>query len=575
MPGYGDNSSSFNQGMVQNRGFFNKLLRSLSNYGMDAESMVRNQVSIGINENPNQAQGGSYYDLFTKKVIAKLLDRKSIAQLDRAYEDKRKILRQYSIKDRIKDYLTEIADETVIYDTNNFFCQMEDLPEEFDEQLRQKYQENFKRIYYNFGFNDGLTAWYYFKNLLIDGFIAYEIVYDNKQKNIVNLSAIDPLTLVPSTDPTTNTLVWVQYPDNPQLRRIMLDAQIIYISYSNNNEFAETSYVENLIRPYNQLTMLEQTRMLYNINQAAIYKKFIIPTGGLSRQQAEQQIYQLMSEYHESVTWDDRMGLMYINGSTDIPHSKDFWFPSSADGTPTVEIMPSQGTNLNEDVMLIWFFKNLKRATKIPFSRFDEETGGGNVYDGTAEITRDEVKFGLFISRLRTIFKEIIVKPVKIQMIMDYPELREDNLFQTSIKIKFNSNQLFEKFKQLNNLAKRAEIASTLSSNLQDAEGKPYLHVEWIIRNVMELTEKDIQENNAFKIKSAIGEATGGGGGGSMMGGGGGEMGAQMGGSQMGGPQNAQMGQAMGQAQAGAQGGGQAQSGVQSGGGGGQGEVTF
>ena len=39
--------------------------------------------------------------------------------------------------------------------------------------------------------------------------------------------------------------------------------------------------------------------------------------------------------------------------------SKDFWFPASDLGTPTVEIVGAQGTDLNEDTMLNWFFKNL------------------------------------------------------------------------------------------------------------------------------------------------------------------------------------------------------------------------
>ena len=42
------------------------------------------------------------------------------------------------------------------------------------------------------------------------------------------------------------------------MRRILLDAQIIYISYSNDQDYGEKSYVEPLIRPYNQLKLLEQ-----------------------------------------------------------------------------------------------------------------------------------------------------------------------------------------------------------------------------------------------------------------------------------------------------------------------------
>jgi hypothetical protein len=513
-------------GTIDNRGFLSRTLRNLSNWGMDPQQMVvKNSYSVGIHEDPQsvaltQDGGNNFYDIFTKKIISKILDRKSIAYLDRAYQDKRKILRQYAIKDEIKDFITQISDEAIIFNDDNFFCKMKDLPDEFDNSIKQRWQENFNKIYRNFGFNDGLTAWNYFKNLLIDGYISFEVVYDNKQKNIIDLQPIDPMTLVVSTDPATNTIVWIQYPDNPQIRRVLLDVQIIYISYSNNNEFSETSYVENLIRPYNQLKMLEQTRMLYNINQAAIYKKFIIPTNGLTRQQAEQQMYELMSEYHEDVQWDDTMGTVSINGSTNVPHSKDFWFPNSDLGSPTVEIMPSQGTDLNEDTMLTWFYKNLKRASKLPFSRFDEDSGGGNIYNDSTEITRDEIKFGNYIKRLRTIFKEIFIKPLKIQMIMDFPELKDDNLFHSSIQTIFNSNELFEEWKYLSNLAKRAEIASTLSSNLQDAEGKPFLHIEYIMRKIMKFTDADIAENNKYKLLGGGMAPSEGGGSGSQGGGG-------------------------------------------------------
>ena len=37
-------------------------------------------------------------------------------------------------------------------------------------------------MYNKLGFNDGITAWNHLRDLLIDGFIAFEIVYDRKQK---------------------------------------------------------------------------------------------------------------------------------------------------------------------------------------------------------------------------------------------------------------------------------------------------------------------------------------------------------------------------------------------------------
>ena len=525
-----------------NFGLFNRILRGLSTAvgGLEVNDMrIRNSYAIGANEETNDMLYQPYsstnmYDIFTKKTIARFLDKKSIAYLDRTYLDKRKILRQYSIKDEIKDFITQIADECIIYDDNNRFCYVKDLPDTFDQTLRQKYQENFNRLITTFSFNEGQTAWNYLKNLLIDGFISYEIIYDDKQKNIIDLAPIDPITLIIATDPSSNTMIWIQHPDNPQLRKILLDSQIIYISYSNNNEYGETSYVENLIRPYNQLKMIEQARLLYNINQASIYKKFVIPVQGLTRQQAEQQIYELMSEYHEDVQWDERMGTVSINGSTNIPHSKDYWFPEG-NGTPNIEIMQPQQNNLNEDVVLQWFFKILKRASKLPFQRFDEENGGGGyAYDSNASVTRDEVKFKNFIDRIRTIFKEIILKPLKIQMILDFPELKDDINFNNSIRLEWVSDTLFEEWRHLKNLSERAGVASTLSSQLMDAEGKPFLHIEWIVRHIMKLSEADLEENEKYKIldRKRLGGApapeggggmpVGGGGGGFEFGGGGG-----------------------------------------------------
>jgi hypothetical protein len=59
-----------------------------------------------------------------------------------------------------------MADETIIYNDDNFFCKLKDLPDEFDNTVKQRYQENFKKIYQAFGFGDGITAWNYFKKLL-------------------------------------------------------------------------------------------------------------------------------------------------------------------------------------------------------------------------------------------------------------------------------------------------------------------------------------------------------------------------------------------------------------------------
>jgi hypothetical protein len=66
---------------------------------------------------------------------------------------------------------------------------------------------------------------------------------------------------------------------------------------------------------------------IYEYNGCLPYKCFKIPVGGLSREEAEKQIYQLMSEYHKDVKWDDNLGSVTINGDSKIPFTKSMWFP--------------------------------------------------------------------------------------------------------------------------------------------------------------------------------------------------------------------------------------------------------
>ena len=53
---------------VENRGLFSKMLRNLSSWGMNYDDMImRNQVGVGINEDPYNQKGNSMSRLYTMK----------------------------------------------------------------------------------------------------------------------------------------------------------------------------------------------------------------------------------------------------------------------------------------------------------------------------------------------------------------------------------------------------------------------------------------------------------------------------------------------------------------------------
>lgn len=528
----------YNQTNIQNKGLFSRMLRSIQNWGQNYDDMViRNQYSVGINEDPMMTNSG-LYDLFSQRSVANVLGKKSIPYLDKGYADKKRILREYSVKDEIRDFVSTISDESIVYDdSGKDFCHPSPLSSDYPQDVVDKYQEYFEKIYNKYGFSDSISAWNLMRDFLIDGFVCMEIVYDDKSKEIIGFARMKPETVVPAFEPGIGS-IWIQYPEDPQNRRIFLDSQIIYISYSIQNDYTEISYVEGLIKPYNQLKILEQTRIMYNIVNAMVYQKFTIPTKGLSRQRAEEQIGQLIHDYSEEVEWDDTLGTVTLNGSKHLPLNKQIWFPDGDAGTPNMELVAPQGANLNENDMLTWFYNILKRASKMPFSRFERENGGGNVFSDAAEMTRDEVKFSNFINRLRTNFKELIVKPLKIQMLLEFPELKEDEVFINQVDILFNSNQLFEEWKKISNLQKRADALSSLTQIMNGEQ--PYFHIEYLMDHVFKLTPEEKEENAKYWLKEKMNDGQGGAGGdinangdggmgGGDFGGGGGDFGGDTG----------------------------------------------
>ena len=493
-------------GAVENRGLVNRLLRDLSNFGMKIDDMIiRNTVGIGQNEDPLSQKNNSMYDFMSAKAVAAVLSKKAIPYLDKAYADKRRILREYSIKDEIRDFISVVADECIVYNDGNF-CSPKLLSSNYSDEIKDKYQVYFERIYNRFGFSDGKVGFTMMRDFLIDGFLAAEIIWDDKKQNIIGFNRLRPDSLVPAYEPSIGS-IWIQFPEDPQLRRIFLDSQLIFISYASQNDFGETSYVEGLIKPYNQLKILEQTRIMFNVINATLYHKFTIPVKNISKTKAEEQISQLIANYSEHVEWDDTLGTLTINGNKHLPYNKQLWFPDGDQGTPSFELMSPQGHDLNEETTLKYFLNALKRASKIPFERFNFDNGGGNVMTlETSDVNHDEQKFDNFINRIRADFKELLVKPMKLQMCMEFPELKDDEVFINQVDIQYSFNQTVEKWRKIRTYQKQIESAQSMSQFLK-VDGTPYFHPEFLVRHVLELSPEEIDENNSFWAKSkAAGE---------------------------------------------------------------------
>jgi hypothetical protein len=491
-----------------------KILKDLSNLGMAYDDMIiRNSRAVGFTENqmgysfnPMGSDSDDMYSAFAALSLTDTNLKKNIAFFDQDYVRKRDQLRTFAVQDEIEEILDVITDEAIVFDESNYMAYA-DFNGHIGESIEEEIADVYNNIYNYFGFNDSVSPWNYFRKWMIDGYLAFEIVYNDKQTEIIGFKELDPISLMPGIDSADGKKVWVQYKGQGAKERTLWDSQIIYISYSQVNSPMRISYVERLIRSFNLLRIMEHSRIIWAVSNASFKTQFTIPVGGKSKTRAKQSLSTLMNSYREVVDFNFESGEIQTNGKPMMPFNKEYWLPSKDGETPEITTIGGDGPDLGDTESLKYFSDKLQLASKIPFSRFDRE--GGNTYDMEASgMLRDEIKFGRFISRLRSIWQEILVKPVYIQMCLNHPELKNDIAFKAGLGLNFIKDNVFEEMKEMELSTKRVDFIGNLKTQLStmtaEMEEIPYFDLGFLIKRFGGFTRDDIKANARAKEREDL-----------------------------------------------------------------------
>ena len=491
-----------------------KILKDLSNLGMAYDDMIiRNSRAVGFTENqmgysfnPMGSDSDDMYSAFAALSLTDTNLKKNIAFFDQDYVRKRDQLRTFAVQDEIEEILDVITDEAIVFDESNYMAYA-DFNGHIGESIEEEIADVYNNIYNYFGFNDSVSPWNYFRKWMIDGYLAFEIVYNDKQTEIIGFKELDPISLMPGIDSADGKKVWVQYKGQGAKERTLWDSQIIYISYSQVNSPMRISYVERLIRSFNLLRIMEHSRIIWAVSNASFKTQFTIPVGGKSKTRAKQSLSTLMNSYREVVDFNFESGEIQTNGKPMMPFNKEYWLPSKDGDSPEIQTIGGDGPDLGDTESLKYFSDKLQLASKIPFSRFDRE--GGNTYDMEASgMLRDEIKFGRFISRLRSIWQEILVKPVYLQMCLNHPELKNDIAFKAGLGLNFIKDNVFEEMKEMELSTKRVDFIGNLKTQLStmtaEMEEVPYFDLGFLIKRFGGFTRDDIKANARAKEREDL-----------------------------------------------------------------------
>ncbi len=149
--------------------------------------------------------------------------------------------------------------------------------------------------------------------------------------------------------------------------------------------------------------------------------------------------------------------------------------------------------------------------SKVPESRFSSSAegggggDGGNWTSGSDGIAREEMRFSYFINRIRSIYKDILLKPTWYQFVLKHPEFKQDMQLKGAIGLLFVEENLFTVAKERDIANAGANLVTTLQGLTHPSVGPdgspteiPYFDPKFLVEKYMQMSDIDIKLNEKY-----------------------------------------------------------------------------
>jgi hypothetical protein len=400
--------------------------------------------------------------------------------------------------------IEEIVNESITASelTSNVELSLEDVeaPDKIKDQIQEEFENVVSMLRFNDNGHDIFRSWY------VDGRIYHHLLVNesNLKAGIQEIRHIDAAKIRKvknvkyRKDPATGAKIvdtveeFYIYEEKPGQQSSAVKLSTDSISYVTSGLLDETkkkvvSHLHKALKPINQLRMMEDSLVIYRLARAPERRIFYIDVGNLPRGKSEQYMKDIMAKYRNKLVYDANTGEL----KDDRKHMsmlEDFWLPRREGGRGTeISTLPG-GDNLGQIDDIIYFQKKLYRALNVPVNRLEQEAQFS--LGRSTEISRDEVKLQKFVDRLRRKFSQVFLGILRKQLLLkgiiteqDWEEWRND------IVVDFIKDNHFTELKETEIMRERFGLLNEVDQFVGN-----YLSKEWIWKNVLRMSEEDIEE---------------------------------------------------------------------------------
>ena len=427
--------------------------------------------------------------------------------------------RHMAMQPEVSQAIDDIVNEAISVDTNDRVVEISLGETDLPDKVKKSIVNEFDNILSLFDFTN--NSYDMFQKFYVDGRLNYHIIIDPEdvKKGVLELRYVDPrkLKLIREVDKkqkdkhsgipvkkvkneyymysetgfqNTSTGGISSPASSTSGIKIAKDSIARVTSgLMNENNSLVLSHLHPAGKALNQLRMLEDAVVIYTLTRAPERRIFYIDVGNLPKNKAEQYLRDMMARHKNKLQYNSSTGEI-TDSRKMLTMTEDFWFPRRG-GERSTEVDTLAGGNapgLSGNENLEYFQRKLYKALKVPLSRLEPEAMA--TFGRTSEITRDELKFGKFIRRIRSRFSWIFNMVLEKQLILkgiltpeEFAEIRND------IRYDFVKDNYFEELKE-------AEILRERLNTLRDVSeytGKYFSH-QWITKNILQMTEEEQQE---------------------------------------------------------------------------------
>ena len=463
-----------------------------------------------------QATGGSYGQYVDLEGTAK-----NEAELVTRY-------RKMSIQPEVDVAVDDIVNEAIVNDPRQRVVDINLDGLEQPSRVKKLITEEFLKLYKLLSMAD--SSYDIFKKWYIDGRLYYHAMIDdtNPDTGIQELRYIDPRKIrkireikkvkeggVVVTKVTKEYYIYADKGFNSKSSatpdpmgqgvnglRIAKDS-IVHVTsgITDANNRMVLSHLHKAIKPLNQLQVLEDAAVIYRISRTRERRIFYIDVGNLPKMKAEQYLADMMTKHKNRLVYDAADGSIRDDRKF-MTMLEDFWLPRREGGRGTEITTLPGGQNLGEMDDIEYFKKKLYRSLNVPISRL--EADAGFTLGRASEISRDELKFSKFVSRLRMRFSQLFDKILEKQLVLkgictteEWYEMKD------FVRYDFVQDSHFSELKSTELLRERLQTLN----DLEQHEGK-YFSRDWVRKNVLRFTEEEIEKiDDEIEIEKDSGES--------------------------------------------------------------------